>query len=715
MFEIPVRRHRSHEELSELKNHPSLNIPRPATAVPWGPSRPLSDIKETAESDAAESSRRETFQKIRASFDSIFDDNTSDHEIPPSLLPRRRSSKLQKRKSQGSQRSTRREPSIYRLRPASEDEEVLPTRRRSISPIRKQAELHEPVSSDVFRRAPSRTFVRLKKANDVLEAPELKHPRVKIDTRITSPLYMGGGTIEGKIIFDISRNRAKASCSSGIFGISRISVDIVGAEQVSKAPPVIFLSLANELIDNANPPPASMLATGQVTLGPQSRQAWEIETSVSTLPFQINLPLDVGPGSFTLNQTRIFYVLCVTAIFLIEGKLHFVRQSRSINLVPAFDPEKALVPLPSPLTASDEKVLGRRDRLQSVQLTAGIHRQTWISGTSLFADIFVANKSSHSTRKLRVDLERCVMTYKFGWGVQGKHGLSSSPFYFAAATSSNISASGLRVCDRLESKVVSSISLAGKGGTAVRGTAAHSNETITCEVPIPRGHVSIGPGRYFEVRYRLNVIVKIGLSSRVAVQLPVTIIHMNSLDIIPNSLQSVAATLEEQRMGGLEMLIPERLANMSGRAFAAPRKKSMDQLRRQRSRTDIQGLEQELEASPRKRRPPTRGMRRTDGSPTKTSRRKRPSFDGRESGDFEILSSNRVYGPDTRLYKGTSGLHFGSGLEDQSVEYYEPEFGAFSNINHLRENGHERELSDRRQENARWKDATIDNHPQLWI
>jgi hypothetical protein len=59
--------------------------------------------------------------------------------------------------------------------------------------------------------------------------------------------------------------------------------------------------------------------------------------------------------------------------------------------------------------------------------------------------------------------------------------------------------------------------------------------------------VTVSTGRFFDVRYFLDVIVTVSTFEKVAVQLPVTVIHMNSLDILPNSMAQVAASIGAKR------------------------------------------------------------------------------------------------------------------------------------------------------------------------
>jgi hypothetical protein len=74
--------------------------------------------------------------------------------------------------------------------------------------------------------------------------------------------------------------------------------------------------------------------------------------------------------------------------------------------------EKALMSLPSPLTASDEWVKPRETTIEVVRVTAGLHRQVWVSGTSIYVDVHVANSSRKTIKKIELQLERDILCYK---------------------------------------------------------------------------------------------------------------------------------------------------------------------------------------------------------------------------------------------------------------------------------------------------------------
>ena len=69
--------------------------------------------------------------------------------------------------------------------------------------------------------------------------------------------------------------------------------------------------------------------------------------------------------------------------------------------------EKALVNLSHPLVVSDELHFSG----QSIYVTAGIHRQTWIGGYLLFVDLNIDNKSTKAVKRIELQLERATISY----------------------------------------------------------------------------------------------------------------------------------------------------------------------------------------------------------------------------------------------------------------------------------------------------------------
>ncbi|KAJ4360831.1 uncharacterized protein N0V89_001398 [Didymosphaeria variabile] len=304
---------------------------------------------------------------------------------------------------------------------------------------------------------------------------------------------------------------------------------------------------------------------------------WHLVPSITNLPFSMSLPLNVGPPPFQSKNARIRYVLCISLLIRDQGKQYIVRVSEDVTVLSVYDPEKALMSLPSPLTASDEWLKPRDATLEIVRLTAGLHRQVWVSGTSIYVDVHIANNSRKTIRKIELHLERDILCYKH-----------------AAACTMEKSASQARIFDSNEKSILSK-SVIKQGAAGWHGVPAHNSHVRTCDLEVPRGHATVKCGKYFEVRYFLNVIV--GTSH--------TKLVTNSLDVVPNSVAQVAAAIEEKRTAHTYQRghSPPRLGrrpsrSVQGRAFAAPRMQSLDRMRAQVE--EIQDLGKILDQSPRK-------------------------------------------------------------------------------------------------------------------
>ncbi|KAK3115090.1 hypothetical protein LTR53_005906 [Teratosphaeriaceae sp. CCFEE 6253] len=524
--------------------------------------------------------------------------------VPMAKVPRRSSSFGHSRLS-----SRERAPDPLAVLPSQHGGHSIPNRGHGRSPVKDVRSRLDPVTAGADRRMPSRTQVRVPHPVDILDAPSYKHPRLKLGLQVSAPLSVGGGTIEGHVKLTVDDNERLKQRRT--LGIGNVSVDLLGYEEVSGGRQATFLALGTELVDAQHPPPPNMVEPANpLTPGDGF---WSASPSASALPFLISLPLDTGPPPFSSKHAGIRFLLCATVLIRDGGTHYRVRTAQDVHILPTYDPEKALTALPSPLTATDELVLSKTAGFERIRLTAGLHRQVWVSGSTIFADIHVLNKTHKHVKKIDLSLERDILCYKH-----------------AAAATQQRGARHDRVCESNYQSVVATTSLrAGVGGWA--GVEPHASDTRTCDLEVPRGHATVRCGKYFEVRYFLTVTLSLSNARPVSVQLPIILVHMNSLDVVPNSVAQVAAAIEEKRAN--EDLhhhrrrssdsrtphpVPRRHRSTSspparakdvrrqrsytqGRAFAAPRQQSLD--RQRAAQADLDILRATLDTSPRKLRP----------------------------------------------------------------------------------------------------------------
>ena len=217
-----------------------------------------------------------------------------------------------------------------------------------------------------------------------------------------------------------------------------------------------------------------------------------------------------------------------------------------------------------------------------VQCTAGLYRQTWISGYPLFVDIRVDNRSKKAIHKIELQLERATMIYLSG----------------GAPTDPNI-AKNLLLPDEMRKEIILRRGVL----NGYEHVAPQSELFRTAQLLIPSGLVSIETGRFFGIRYFLNVQVTISFNKRLKLKLPITLIHPNSIDIPPNALAQVTASIEQEyrhkRITSSRTATPHHYK--AGQAFAAARRKSFLQLSQDTFGThDMESLTRAVERSPRR-------------------------------------------------------------------------------------------------------------------
>jgi hypothetical protein len=626
------------------------------------PSTPVRQREESSVSDLAVSEKKPVGQKV--SVTGLGSRATSAMSLPLRDVPERRSSiSIFSKGAAPSRKPSLQEVPSWRVPPSTSRYKTVPNRGRSNSPVRTAID-RSMQSSEANRPSPLHTVIRTAPRTDLLDKATVKNDRMDLSVHLPSPLFVGGGTIEGHITMTVdnaalvSRKRLKA------VSVTRLCIDVVGVEEVSDGRRWAFLSLGTDLFNEDNPPPTSLIDSRSPKYN--SELGWVLKPASATIPFCINLPLNLGPPPYVSKQACIRYILCPTAYIAVGEKRAIVRQSWNIQMLTVHDPEKALSSLPSPLLATDALVLSQSADPQTVRVTAGLHRQTWVNGSVIFVDIHVINSSSKTIKKVEVQLEKTTLWYTH-----------------AAAGTAEKSASHLRLPKRSDSEIVNTTVI--KKNKDWSGIHAHSSEVRTCPLEVPRGHVTISTGRYFEVRYFINVVVSVSMFKSCAVQLPVTLIHINSLDVLPNSLAQVAASIEAKRSRTVPMQEEQYQKFAQGQAFAAPRRQSLDKAHPASilASNDVSLLTQELDHSPRRYGSRGRSTRQ-EGENVSITRSHNPSashnhtrhhpscyhchllYDRQE--DRPATSGSRIGPRLPRLQVSTSGLGFSESEFEMPVE-----------------------------------------------
>lgn len=217
-------------------------------------------------------------------------------------------------------------PSLISLPP--DYGETVPSRGRSSSPIRSGPSVEQ------LRRPPSRTFIPLATPVDIIDFPQIPHPRITVAIHVSAPLFMGGATVEGAITLTIDDGpkTPRAARRLTTMSIDRITVGLVGIER-SGARQHMFTCLMTDLIDEAHPPPVEMARPDQ----PVSDRLWEVMPSKNLFPFRLDLPVTLGPPPFKSKKNGISYLISVLVEAKVDGRRVYVRKSEEVVVLTVHD------------------------------------------------------------------------------------------------------------------------------------------------------------------------------------------------------------------------------------------------------------------------------------------------------------------------------------------------------------------------------------------
>ena len=350
------------------------------------------------------------------------------------------------------------------------------SRGKSSSPLRR------PDSH--IRKVLSRTVVPAVLPPDLSTAPKISHPRIQLDLRLLSPVFVGGATVEGDVhlVVDGGSGTKKRKHGQSI-SIGRIYVTVVGIERC-RGRQEIFRVLMTDLVHDHHPLPSHLFTEKR------PEKVWVLAPSSTVIPFCVDLPINMGPPPYESRKAGISYLASVTVEAIIAGRSHLVRHSEEIAVLSVHDrksvyqsmavlpmtsflAEKALVNLSEPLLVTDEMRVSHRLGAQHIILSAGIHRQTWISGYPIFVDIQINSPKGKTVRNIELQLEKTT-TYHSQPAPATRMGLVES----------------LRLPDHIQREVIARKEVS----TGLRGILPITLDYRTYEMDLPSGLVSISMG-----------------------------------------------------------------------------------------------------------------------------------------------------------------------------------------------------------------------------
>ncbi|KAK6356968.1 hypothetical protein TWF718_001302 [Orbilia javanica] len=275
---------------------------------------------------------------------------------------------------------------------------------------------------------------------------------MKADIFITSPFHIAGGSVAGKL---------NVSTFHGGLELGRVAIDLVGIEEYGLGHQKMFVALAAEFIDDDHSPPSTILRQGE-----NSGPFWKIKEGEAAFPFDINLPLDVGPGTFDSGIARIRYVIFGTILFKLGEYKFLIRCCRDIAVAPSLGEFRRTV------TDFDRgiKVFEERDfdLDGSLKLTANLSRPYWFSGGSAFVDVLVENETRFRIKTIRVRLVRRIDIYPN----DPKEDDSTPAVLTKTMAKSELNA-----------------------GSRWTGLTINKQDAVTCEIDIPKGQLTVPLGK----------------------------------------------------------------------------------------------------------------------------------------------------------------------------------------------------------------------------
>lgn len=257
------------------------------------------------------------------------DEVASIYSIPDASVPQRSSSRGPLRRASSSRS---RAPSVA-AKSVKEPGRVIPHRGHSDSPIREITARRSIVAADMSRDPPTKTR-RILPPSEILDGLTKKHPRVELELQVSAPIFVGGGSIEGNVRITIDEGESSGR-KKKIMSMTKLSVTLIGVEEVSTTKRHIFLSLGTDLVDIDHPPPRDMVQNTK-PLAP-SEPIWYLTPSLTDMPFLISLPLDIGPPPFQSRHAKIRYILSVTLRIQELYKEWDVRNSHDTAVLTVYD------------------------------------------------------------------------------------------------------------------------------------------------------------------------------------------------------------------------------------------------------------------------------------------------------------------------------------------------------------------------------------------
>ncbi|GAA5900317.1 uncharacterized protein JCM6883_002807 [Sporobolomyces salmoneus] len=366
------------------------------------------------------------------------------------------------------------------------------------------------------------------------QAKSTSKARVELDLMLETPLVVEGGILKGRLEIRVRKPKEK----EGEVWVGRPKVRVVGFEELSSQDARhIFFHHANSVSSmedskgNSSPLPCCELEADEEGF----RQGRVGQHSV---PFKMVIPIGKGAKGGWKGKQGVVRYIAIASIKLKSKNgsnrsiAHFYRH---VEIFPFFNPAIVLAPAVKPLYAEASKGLFMGGS-GKVNLSAKMHRGTWVAGQRCYVDVSVENESSKKIKTLTLALVRTTTVFRprahlnAGTGrdpVSGEADLDGD----ACQTQTTRK----KICETtLEMGKKGSKGVTAKGSWM--GVEAGEASDFSHSLQVPPDALSISRGRHLEVTYSVKVSVGGSLSADVSCDIPVRIVNFVSLDPPPGHI-----------------------------------------------------------------------------------------------------------------------------------------------------------------------------------
>ncbi|GAA5931298.1 uncharacterized protein JCM15063_001429 [Sporobolomyces koalae] len=355
--------------------------------------------------------------------------------------------------------------------------------------------------------------------------------RVELDLMLETPLVVEGGVLKGRLEVKVRKPKDR----EGEVWVGRPKVRVVGFEELtSQDARHIFFHHANSIASvddskgNSLPLPCCESEVDEEGF----RQARVGQHSV---PFKMVIPIGKGAKGGWKGKQGVVRYIAIASIKLKSKNgtnrsiAHFYRH---VEIYPFFNPAIVLAPAVKPLFAEASKGLFMGGS-GKVNLSARMHRGTWVAGQRCYVDVRVENESSKKIKTLTLALVRTTTIFR-----PRSHSSAESAREANAETdgeSCQTQSTRKKICETtLEMGKKGSKGVTAKGSWM--GVEAGEASDFSHSLQVPPDALSISRGRHLEVTYSVKVSVGGSLSADVSCDIPVRIVNFVSLDPPPGHL-----------------------------------------------------------------------------------------------------------------------------------------------------------------------------------